>query len=82
MPARTERYRFMPFEIEDVNAIRRTLLSGDADVTRGGGMTFEQVVFLEPGGTSRAELHLKKGHVKKLEQVGIARRANPGGGRK
>jgi hypothetical protein len=79
MPARTERYRFVPFEIEDVNAVPQTLLSGDADVTRGGGMTFEQVVFLGPGGTSRAELHLKKGHVKKLEQVGLARRVNPPG---
>ncbi|MEA2730371.1 MAG: hypothetical protein QOF70_4846 [Acetobacteraceae bacterium] len=42
MPARTERYRFVPFEIEDVNAIPQTLLGGYADVTRGGGMTFER----------------------------------------
>jgi hypothetical protein len=48
MPARTERYRFVPFAIEDVNAVPLTLLSGDADVTRGGGMKFERVVFLGP----------------------------------
>jgi hypothetical protein len=77
MPARTERYRFVPFEIEDVNAVPQTLLSGDADVTRGGGMTFERVVFLGSGGTSRVELRLKKGHVKKLEQAGLTRRVNP-----
>ena len=77
MPATTERYRFVPFAIEDVNAVPQTLLSGDADVTRGGGMKFERVVFRGPGGTSRAELHLKKGHVKKLEQFGIARRVSP-----
>ena len=45
-------------------------------MTRGGGMTFERVVFLGPGGTSLAELHLKKGHVKKLEQASLARRVN------
>ena len=77
MPARTERYRFLPFEIEDVNASPQTLLSGYADVTRGGGMTFERVVFLGPDGTSRAELHLKKGYVKKLEQSRIASRVDP-----
>jgi hypothetical protein len=44
-------------------------------VTRG--MTFERVVFLGPDGTSRAELHLKKGHVKKLEQSRIASRVDP-----
>ena len=49
MPARTERYRFVPFEIEDVNAIPRRLLGGYADVTRGGGMKFERVVFLDDG---------------------------------
>ena len=76
MPARTERYRFVPFEIEDVNAIPQTLLGGYADVTRGGGMTFERVVFLGPGDTSRAELHLKKGHVRKLEQSGVASRVD------
>jgi len=77
MPARTERYRFRPWEIEDVNAVPQTLLDGYADVTRGGGMKFERVVFLGPGGTSRAELHLKKGHVKKLEQVRLATRVDP-----
>ena len=78
MPARTERYRFvLPFEIEDVNGVPQTLLSGYADVTRGGGMKFDQVVFLGPGGKSRTELHLKKGHVKTLEQVGIASRVDP-----
>jgi hypothetical protein len=40
-------------------------------------MTFERVVFLGPDGTSRAELHLKKGHVKKLEQAHIASRVDP-----
>lgn len=77
MPAKTERYRFVPFEVEDVNAIAQTLLGGYADVTRGGGMTFERVVFLGPNGTSRAELHLKRGHVKKLEQSGLASRVDP-----
>jgi hypothetical protein len=77
MPTRTERFRFEPFKIEDVNVIPQTLLSGYADVTRGGGMTFERVVFLGPRGTSRAEFHLKKGHVKKLEQAGIASRVDP-----
>jgi hypothetical protein len=77
MPARTERYRFVPFEIEDVNAIPQMLPGGYADVTRGGGMTFERVVFLGPNGTSRAELHLKRGHVKKLEQSGLASRVDP-----
>ena len=78
MPARTERYRFVvPFEIEDVNAVPQTLLSGHADVTRGGGMKFERVVFLGPGGKSRAEFHLKKGHVRKLEQFGLASRVDP-----
>jgi len=78
MPARTERYRFvLPFEIEDVNGVPQTLLSGYADVTRGGGMKFERVVFLGPGGKSRTKLHLKKGHVKKLEQFGITARVDP-----
>lgn len=77
MPARTERYRFVPFEIEDVNAIPQRLLDGYAEVTRGGGMTFERVVFLGADGTNRAELHLKKGHVKKLEQFGFASRVDP-----
>jgi hypothetical protein len=62
----------LPLKIEDVNAISQPLPGGYADVTRGGGMTFERVVFLGPGGTSRAELHLKKGHVKKLEQFRLA----------
>ena len=74
MPARTERYRFVRWEIEDVNGIPRWLLSGDADVTRGGGMKHEQVVFLGPSGKIRAEVHLKRGHVAKLEQFGFASR--------
>jgi hypothetical protein len=77
MPTRTERYRFLPFTIEDVNAIPQPLRGGYADVTRGGGMTFERVVSLGPDSTSRAELHLKKGHVKKLEQARIASRVDP-----
>ena len=74
MPARTERYRFVRWEIEDVNGIPRWLLSGNADVTRGGGMKYEQVVFRGPGGKIRAEVHLKRGHVAKLEQFGFATR--------
>ena len=35
--ARTERYRFVWFEIEDVNGVPRMLLGNDADVTHGGG---------------------------------------------
>jgi hypothetical protein len=61
MPTITERYRFVPFEIEDVNAIPQPLLGGYADVTRGGGMTFERVVFPGSGDTSRADFYLKKG---------------------
>ena len=80
MPARTERYRFVRFEIEDVNGVPRMLLGGYADVTRGGGLKFDKVVFLGPGGASRAELHLKKGHVRKLEQVGFASRVAEVGG--
>jgi hypothetical protein len=64
----------MSFEIEDVNAVPQTLLSGYTDVTRDSGMPFERVVFL---GTSRTEIHLKKRHVKKLEQLGIAFRVKP-----
>jgi hypothetical protein len=76
MPTRTERYRFLPFTIEDVNAIPRRLPGGYADVTRGGGTTFERVVFLGRA-AARAELHLKKGHVKKLEQSRLASRVDP-----
>ena len=74
MPARTERYRFVRFEIEDVDGVPRMLLGGDADVTRGGGLKFDKVMFLAPNGASRGELHLKKGHVRKLEQFGFASR--------
>jgi hypothetical protein len=72
MPAKAERYRFMPWEIEDVDGVARQLLGGYADVTRGGGLRYDQATFLGPGGTVRAELRLKKGHVRKLEQVGFA----------
>jgi hypothetical protein len=77
MPTRTQRYRFVPFEIEDVNAIPQRLQDGCADVTRGGGLAFERVVFLGADGASCAELHLKKGHVKRLEQFGFASRIDP-----
>ena len=76
MPARTERYRFVRFEIEDVDGVPRMLLGGYADVTRGGGLKFDKVVFLKPDGTSRGELHLKKGHVRRLEQFGFASRVD------
>jgi hypothetical protein len=72
MPAKTERYRFTPWEIEDVDGVARQLLGGCADVTHGGGLKYDQVTFLGPGGTVRAELRLKKGHVRKLEQFGFA----------
>src|SRR3954469_284326 len=55
-----------------VDGVARQLLGGYADVTRGGGLKYDQVTFLGPGGTVRAELRLKKGHVRKLEQVGFA----------
>jgi hypothetical protein len=77
MMASAYRYRFVPFMIEDVNGVPQTLPGGYADVTRGGGITFERVVFLGPGGASRTELHLKKGHVKKLEQARFASRVDP-----
>ena len=64
MPAKTARYRFVPFEIEDMNAIPRRLLDGCADVTRGGGVKFERVAFLGPNGRTCAELHFKNGHVR------------------
>jgi hypothetical protein len=63
-----------------VNAVPRRLPGGYADVTRGGGMKFERVVFLGPGGKTRTELHLKKGHVRKLEQFGLASRVDPPSG--
>ena len=53
MPAKTERYRFMPWEIEDVDGIPRMLPGGYADVTRGGGMKFDQVVFVGPDGSGQ-----------------------------
>jgi hypothetical protein len=74
MPARTERYRFVPWEIQDVNGVPRRLPGGYADVTRGGGMKYERVVFPGPGNTVRDEFHLKRGHVRKLEQFGFAAR--------
>lgn len=63
-----------------MNAVPRRLPGGYADVTRGGGMKFERVVFLGPGGKTRTELHLKKGHVRKLEQFGLASRVDPPSG--
>jgi hypothetical protein len=74
MPAKTERFRFVPWEIEDVNGVARMLLGGYADVTRGSGLKYDLVTFLGPGGTVRGEVHLKKGHVRKLEQFGVASR--------
>ena len=62
MPAKTERYRFERWEIEDVDGVARTLPGGYADVTRGGGMKYERVVFLSPGGKTRTEVHLKRGN--------------------
>ena len=59
MPARTERYRFTPWEIEDVNGISRKLPGGYANVTHGGGMKYDQVVFLGPDNTIREEFHLE-----------------------
>jgi len=74
MPAKTERYRFVRWEIEDVDGIARMLPAGYADVTRGGGMKYDRVVFLGPGNAVRTEVHLKRGHVHKLEQFGFATR--------
>ena len=74
MPAKTERYRFLRWEIEDVNGAARTLPGGYADVTRGGGLKYERVVFLGPSGKVRTEVHLRRGHVRKLEQFGFASR--------
>jgi hypothetical protein len=74
MPAKTERYRFLRWEIEDVDGVARTLPGGYADVTRGGGLKHERVVFLGPSGKTRTEVHLKRGHVRKLEQFGFASR--------
>ena len=79
MAAKTERYRFVPWEIEDVNGIPRRLPGGYADVTRGGGMKYDQVVFRGPDNTARREFHLKRGHVRKLEQVGFATRVSEAG---
>jgi hypothetical protein len=72
MPARTERYRFVRWEIEDVNGVVRMLPGGIAEVTRGGGLKYERVVFLGPRDKARTEVHLKRGHVRKLEQFGFA----------
>jgi hypothetical protein len=43
-------------------------------VTRGGGIKYERVVFLRPSGEVRTEVHLKRGHVRKLEQFGFVSR--------
>jgi hypothetical protein len=72
MPAKTERCRFVRWEIEDVNGLARMLPGGIAEVTRGGGLKYERVVFLRPNGKARTEVHLKRGHVRKLEQFGFA----------
>jgi hypothetical protein len=37
-------------------------------------MKYERVVFPVPGNTVRDEFHLKRGHVRKLEQFGFAAR--------
>ena len=42
MPAKTERYRFVRWEIEDVNGVARMLPGGIAEVTRGGGLKYER----------------------------------------
>ena len=80
MPAKTERYRFARWEIEGVEGVPRTLPGGYAEVARGGGMKHERVVFLGPSGRIRTEVHLKRGHVHKLEQVGFATRVPDAGG--
>ena len=74
MPAGTERYRFVRREIEDVNGVARMLPGGIAEVTRGGGPKHERVAFQGPGGEARTEAHLKRGHVRELEQFGFASR--------
>jgi hypothetical protein len=74
MPAKTERYRFVRWEIEDVDGVARMLPAGIAEVTRGGGMKYERVLFLRPSGETRIEVHLKRGHIRKLEQFGFASR--------
>src|SRR5215213_8919515 len=61
MPAKTERYRFVWWEIEDVDGVPRTLPGGYADVSRGGGMKHERVVFLGPRGKTRTEVRLSRG---------------------
>lgn len=72
MPAKTERYRFVRWEIEDVKGVARILPGSIAEVTRGGGLKYERVVFLMPSGKARTAVHLKRGHVRKLEQFGFA----------
>lgn len=42
-------------------------------------MKFERGVFLGPDGRTRTELHLKNGHVRKLEQFGFTSRIDPPG---
>ncbi len=64
----------MRWEIEDVNGVARMLPGGIVEVTRGGGLKYERVVFLGPSGAGRTEVHLKRGHVRKLEQFGFASR--------
>ena len=48
MPAETERFRFVRWEVEDVDGIVRTLPDGYADVTRGGAMKHERVLYQRP----------------------------------
>ena len=75
MPARTERYRFMRWEIEDVDGAPRTLPGGYAHVTRrrraearAGRVPGPRAARRGPRCTSRG------GHVRKLEQFGFASR--------
>jgi hypothetical protein len=63
-----------------VNGVVRMLPGGIAEVTRGGGLKYERVVFLGPSDEARTEVHLKRGHVRKLEQFGFASRVADAGG--
>jgi hypothetical protein len=76
----------MPWEIEDADGVARQRLGGYADVTRGGGLKYDQVTFLGPGGTSPIPSFSlvgigaeSAGFVEGLAQSGLEHRGGQGG---
>jgi hypothetical protein len=74
VPTGTERRRLVRWKVEDAGGAPRTPPGGYADVARGGGPRHERVVLLGLSGKTRTEVHLKRGHVRKLERFGFGPR--------